>query len=153
MPDVRVSISLPFALLLTEGDFQTGAVGEVIRVSAGPLEETGLQTLISATFPHPDIEDPDAIQTLRVEDADRLLPRTKRLLRWYRSVRRRADINELTRAQASPFRYEIDGAERNDIIHRGFNATEDEAQLALRVARRIVEIMNDIPIPAPPTGN
>jgi hypothetical protein len=42
-------------------------------------------------------------------DADRLLRRTNRLLRWYRAVRRRADITELTRAQASPFRFEVVG--------------------------------------------
>jgi hypothetical protein len=42
---------------------------------------------------------------------------------------------------------------RNDIIHRGFNASEDEAQQSLRVARRIVEIMNGIPAPVPPAGN
>ena len=32
------------------------------------------------------------------------------MLRWYRAVRQRAGITELTRAQASPFRFELVGA-------------------------------------------
>ncbi len=36
---------------------------------------------------------------------------------------------------------------RNRIIHRGENATEDEARQAIAVARSIVGIMNRIPVP------
>ena len=39
-------------------------------------------------------------------------------------------------------------AKRNHIIHRGANATEDEALQAITVARTIVGIMNAIPVPA-----
>ena len=106
MPEVRVSISLPFTLLVAEGDYPTTAAGEIIRISAGPPEETGAQTILSAAFDHPDGENPAAIQSLRFQDADRLLRRTNRLLRWYRSVRRRGDITEMTQARASPFRFE-----------------------------------------------
>jgi len=35
-------------------------------------------------------------------------------------------------------------SKRNAIIHRGENATEDEATQALAVARRIVQIMGEI---------
>jgi hypothetical protein len=38
---------------------------------------------------------------------------------------------------------------RNDVIHRGENATEDDANRALDVARRIVAVMDGIPVPAP----
>jgi hypothetical protein len=38
---------------------------------------------------------------------------------------------------------------RNDIIHRGENATEDDANRALDVARRIMAVMGAIPVPAP----
>jgi hypothetical protein len=38
---------------------------------------------------------------------------------------------------------------RNDIIHRGENATEDDGNWALDVARRIVAVMDAIPVPAP----
>ena len=39
---------------------------------------------------------------------------------------------------------------RNGIIHRGENATEDEARQAIDVAQRIVQIMNQVQVPAPP---
>ena len=39
-------------------------------------------------------------------------------------------------------------AKRNHIIHRGDNATEEEARQAIAVARSIVGIMNSIPMPA-----
>jgi selenocysteine lyase/cysteine desulfurase len=35
-------------------------------------------------------------------------------------------------------------SKRNAIIHRGENATEDEATQALAVARRIVQIMGEV---------
>jgi hypothetical protein len=41
---------------------------------------------------------------------------------------------------------------RNAIIHRGENATEEEARQAIDVARRIVEIMNSIHVPAAGAG-
>jgi hypothetical protein len=37
-------------------------------------------------------------------------------------------------------------AKRNHIIHRGETATEDEARQAIALARRVVEIMNSIPV-------
>lgn len=37
---------------------------------------------------------------------------------------------------------------RNDVIHRGENATEDDARQALDMARRVVAIMAAIPTPA-----
>jgi hypothetical protein len=40
-------------------------------------------------------------------------------------------------------------SKRNHIIHRGDNATEDEARQAIAVARTIVRIMNEIPVPMP----
>lgn len=109
MPGIRISITLPYALRLTEGDYQTATAGETIRISAPSLEETNPQTLISATFDHDEITDPEERRRVRAQDADRLLRRTNRMLRWYRAVRRRADIVELTRAQASPFRFEVVG--------------------------------------------
>ena len=43
---------------------------------------------------------------------------------------------------------------RNDIIHRGASATETEAERALRVARRVVAIMNSVAVPgAEPPGD
>jgi hypothetical protein len=107
MPEIRISITLPYALRLTEGEYQTSQVGEIIRISAPLLEATTPQTIVSATFFHDEITDPSEKQQIRTEDAKRLLRRTNRMLRWYRAVRQRADITELTRAQASPFRFEL----------------------------------------------
>jgi hypothetical protein len=109
MPAIRISITLPYALRLTEGDYRTAQAGEAVRISVPPLEEMAPQTVVAATFQHDEIMDPDEKQRVRAQDADRLLLRANRLLRWYRAVRQRADIAELTRAQASPFRFEVVG--------------------------------------------
>lgn len=109
MPEIRVKFALPFALRLSEGDYSTAAAGGPVRIGEGPIEETDPRTVVSATFPHADVADPVGIARLRRRDAEQLLRRTNHLLRWYRAVRRRADITELTRAQASPFRFEVIG--------------------------------------------
>ena len=109
MPEIRISITLPYSLRLMEGEYQTSQVGEIIRISAPPMEETSPQTIVAATFQHPEIGEPKEKVRVRNQDATRLLHRTNRMLRWYRAVRQRADITELTRAQASPFRFEVVG--------------------------------------------
>jgi hypothetical protein len=114
MPAIRISITLPFALRLVEGEYQTSPGGEPVQIAAPLLEETTPRTLLSATFHHDESLDPDQKERVRVADADRVLRRTNRLLRWYRAVRRRADITELTRAQASPFHFELVGAGNPD---------------------------------------
>ncbi len=109
MPEIRISITLPYELGLTEGDYQTAQVGEIVRVSAPPLEEPNRQTIVSATFQYGEILDPVEKQIVRAQDAGRLLRRTNRLLRWCRAVLQQADITELTKAHASPFRFEVVG--------------------------------------------
>jgi hypothetical protein len=110
MPIVRVILSLPYALGLPVGAYQTAPAGEAVEIGPPVLDEMTPQTTLSATFEHADDLDPDQKERERFSDADRLLRRTNRLLRWYRAVRRRADITERTRAQASPFRFELVGA-------------------------------------------
>lgn len=110
MPEIRVSITLPYALRLAEGEYQTSQEGESIFLSAPASAGGNPQTIVSAVFQHGDIADADEKYAARAQDADRLLRRTNRLLRWYRAVRQRADITELTRARASPFRFELLGA-------------------------------------------
>jgi hypothetical protein len=109
MPEIRISITLPYALRLADGEYQTAQVGEIIRISVPPLEETRPQMIVAATFQHDEIADPIERQSVRVQDADRLLRRTNRMLRWYRAIRQPADVTELTRAQASPFRFQLIG--------------------------------------------
>jgi hypothetical protein len=55
-----------------------------------------------------DSENPETQERRRRLEADRLLRRVNRLLRWYRVASGQATVIELTRAQASPFRFVID---------------------------------------------
>ncbi len=113
MPDVRVAIHLPYLLLLPDGDYPTPAAGGTISlrevgtpsVTSGPIE---LRTESSTLFPLPTSLDDERAKQLRVAEADRLLRRTNHLLRWYRAISRQAPITELSRAQASPFRFTIE---------------------------------------------
>jgi hypothetical protein len=111
MPAIRVTITLPYYLRLAEGDYAGPGGAEAVRVLAPELAE-GMppQTSVQANFVNLDTADPDEIQREKARDASQLLQWTNRLLRRYRAVTRRADIIELTRAQASPFRYEVVGA-------------------------------------------
>jgi hypothetical protein len=111
MPELQVSVVLPYYLRLADGDYQTAQVGEVVQVVAPPLLEGTLpRTSVRARFIPEDSADPDEIQKRRVRCGDQLLRRINRLLRWYRSVSRQADIIELTRAQVSPFQFTAVGA-------------------------------------------
>jgi hypothetical protein len=111
MPELQVSVVLPYYLRLTEGEYPTTPVGEAVQVAA-PLLQEGVapRTPVHAHFNPDDTTDPEEIQGRRARCGGQLLRRINRLLRWYRSVSRRADITELTRAQVSPFRFEAAGA-------------------------------------------
>lgn len=110
MPAVRVTITLPYYLRLAEGDYAGPDGAEALRVLAPELAEGAPpQTSLQANFVNLDTADPDEIQREKARDARQLLQWSNRLLRCYRALTRRADIVELTRAQASPFRYEVVG--------------------------------------------
>lgn len=111
MPTIRVTITLPYYLRLAEGDYAAPEGLETVRVLAPELAE-GLppRTPVQTTFVNHDTTDPDEIQREKARNASQLLQCANRLLRRYRAVTRRADIIEVTRAQASPFRYEVVGA-------------------------------------------
>jgi hypothetical protein len=112
MPTVRVSIHLPYLLLLPPGDYPTGREGGSIRLMEAPaaLADGGVETRtgISATFEAADEAGPN-VQSQRVKQADRLLRHVNSLLRWYRVATGQATIVELTRAQASPFLFCVEG--------------------------------------------
>lgn len=55
-----------------------------------------------------DTQDADSHERQRQAEADRLLRRVNRLLRWYRVSSAQSTIIELTRAQASPFRFFVE---------------------------------------------
>jgi hypothetical protein len=114
MPGVIVAINLPYLLLLPAGDYPTPGVGGSVHLrEAGIPSATGgpgeWRTEASAAFsPSSPLSDDDAKQ-LRVTESDRLLRRVNRLLRWYRAASGQAQITELSRAQASPFRFTVEG--------------------------------------------
>lgn len=111
MPELQVSVVLPYYLWLAEGEYQTAPVGETVQVVAPVLPEgTQPRTPLRARFTPEESADPEEIQRRRARCGEQLLRRINRLLRWYRSVSRRADITELTRAQVSPFQFEAIGA-------------------------------------------
>ena len=107
MPTVRVRIALPYLLRLGAGEYQLPPTGTTVVVEDGPPEAEAARSAVSAVFAHPEPADIDEIERFRRRDAEQLLGRTNRLLRWYRAADHRADLVELTRAQASPFRYEV----------------------------------------------
>ena len=111
MPQLQVSIRLPYLLRLRDDDYLTSPAGDVLQVRQSPLlEGTAARTTVRAIFDHTDTADRDERLRLRVRDAEQLLRRTNRLLRWYRAVSRSAEVIELTRAQASPFQFQVVGA-------------------------------------------
>lgn len=60
------------------------------------------RTFISVTFDAASLLQPEQQFEVQRKEFERLLRRTNRLIRWYRSETRQAAIVELTRAQASP---------------------------------------------------
>jgi hypothetical protein len=110
MPELRVSVVLPYYLRLEPDDYQLGRTGDVIQVLEPLLDEaTPPRTPLRAPFSPEESADPEEVQRLRVRCAEQFLTRSNRLLRWYRAVSRRADIIELTRAQVSPFEFSAAG--------------------------------------------
>lgn len=113
MPELQVSVVLPYHLRLADGSYPTAQVGEELQMAAPPLlEGTVPRTTVHAHFAFEESADPDEIQRRRIRCGDQLLRRINRLLRWYRSVSRQAEIVELTRAQVSPFQFAAVGAAR-----------------------------------------
>jgi hypothetical protein len=108
MPELQVSFILPYYLRVGASEYETGQAGEALQVIAPELlEGIAPQTRVFARFTHDDSADQNVIQRQKARDADNLLFRTNRLLRWYRAVTHRADMVELTRAQASPFTFVV----------------------------------------------
>lgn len=104
MPRLTVFIALPYGLRIRDGDYQTSAAGHVIVVRRVTAAEGDL-TEVSADFEHPDAATPEEIIGFQRRDAEQLLRRTNRLLRWCRAVGGQAELVELTRAQGSPFHF------------------------------------------------
>jgi len=110
MPIVRVTIDLPYLLILPPGEYPTpgeGGIVHLFEVSVPVSNGTDVrQTQASGVF---DASDNEPRQRRRGSEADRLLRRVNHLLRWYRVTTGHATIVELTRSQASPFRFTLEG--------------------------------------------
>ena len=113
MATVRISIHLPYLLVLPPGEYPVPGVGGLVRLDDGSVTKQDgtreARTEVSAVFDAPDTDDAETRERQRQAEADRLLRRVNRLLRWYRVATGQAAIIELTRAQASPFRFIVDG--------------------------------------------
>ena len=134
MPRLQASISLPYVLRLTRGQYPSGQPGQQLEIHQRS-QKPDLQpapelvsptrdrpgtdiwemtashvytTVVSFTLAHPDTEDPDERRRLKSRQADQLLDLTNRLLRGYRSITKNSAITELSRAGASPFRFRTD---------------------------------------------
>jgi len=113
MATVRISIHLPYLLVLPPGEYPTPGVGGSVRLADGSVTNLDgtieARTEAVAVFDAPDADDAEAQERQRQAEADRLLRRVNRLLRWYRVATGQATIIELTRARASPFRFIVEG--------------------------------------------
>lgn len=106
MPQISVSIALPYLPRLPERVYQTGAEGGATNLS----EKYALigdslsaeHTSVLSTFDAASSLQPEQPVEVQKGEFERLLRRTNRLIRWYRSETRQAAVVELTRSQASP---------------------------------------------------
>jgi hypothetical protein len=111
MPQVTVSLAIPYVLALPEGTYPTGkdAPAEL------ELEKRGIESwkispfypgmVLSYAFEAADDLAEEQKEVLKDRHAKNLLRETNRLLRWYRAVYRKPEVVELTLAQASPVRF------------------------------------------------
>ena len=113
MGTVCISIHLPYLLVLPPGEYPTPGVGGFVRLAEGSVTNVDgtveARTEASALFDASDTDDAETRERQSQAEVDRLLRRVNRLLRWYRVATGQAAIIELTRAQASPFRFIVDG--------------------------------------------
>ena len=129
MPRVQASIVLPYRLKLDAGPYPTGRSGQELEIHevgprsgkastlapilVGPVSGSLLpsfrrpKTMVSLVEALPETDDAEAQTESNARLADRLLLHTNRLLRAYRAITRDATITDLSRAEASPFRFRV----------------------------------------------
>ncbi len=108
MVRVRITIHLPYLLVLPAGEYPTPAEGGSVHLSEIAVETQAARTIAFGLFPTSADPEADDTTKLRVSESTRLLRRVNHLLRWYRVTTGEAEVLELTRAQVSPFRFTID---------------------------------------------
>ena len=101
---IQVSLVLPYLLRLPNGVYPTGAEGGMLSLREQYVaEQNTKRTVVSAEFDAPAFLDLKPQFALKSREAEALLKRTNRLIRWYRAETRQAAVVEVTKAQASPF--------------------------------------------------
>jgi hypothetical protein len=168
MPRVQASFVLPYHLEIQSGVYPTGHAGRELEVqeigpwsmtvsTAHPLpgmsfsgvsESSSFQptTVVSITEDMPDTEQPDEQRELNARLADQLLLLTNRLLRSYRAITRNAAITELSRAEASPFRFRVVSGESGPVSWRttlkyGSTLAESPAQTTQTITERMRNLL------------
>ena len=108
MPQVRATISLPYVLKLLPGVYPTSRDGRGVQVEQPTLlPDVSPKTRLSTIVDQPDAKGPDEQSRLKDRQADDLLIRANRLIRCYRAITQEAVVTELSRAEASPFRFRV----------------------------------------------
>jgi len=108
MPRVQATISLPYLLKLKTSVYPAGQPGPDFEIREPIfLPNVRPETMISTTTDQPETERRGEQSKLNARQADQLLGLTNRLLRCYRAVTQDSTITELSRALASPFRFQI----------------------------------------------
>jgi len=104
---IRVMLILPYLLRLPDGSYPTGAEGGSLDLVEQYVPEPNgsgtKRTAVSTMFEASGSAELEQQLTIKNREADALLRRTNRLIRWYRSETRQAAVVEITRVQASPF--------------------------------------------------
>jgi hypothetical protein len=107
MPRVQATLLLPYMLKLKSDLYPAGQPGLELEIGESTLlPDLGPRTMISMTTDQPDTEDGGEQYTLNFRQAKQLLNLTNRLLRCYRAITRDSTITDLSRARASPFRFQ-----------------------------------------------
>ncbi len=110
MPKIKIAAVLPYFLRLENGDYPSHidkksyllTLQDTSSEGNNPAQEKRSQ--VSSIFDGNTTSD-DEVQLLKIQEVEKLLQQTNRLLRWYRASTGRAEVTELTRAQASPFQF------------------------------------------------
>ena len=129
MPPVQASISLPYLLKLSNGRYQVkvGSQDRVLEINepapvvpsshvtsteappavVGHATQPPMRrgTIVAIVDHQPETKDPEEQAKLNARQADQLLSVTNSLLRCYRALTQNSDITELSREEASPFRF------------------------------------------------
>jgi hypothetical protein len=111
MTRIRVAIVLPYHLHLPDGEYPVSSPGGSMAlqgtvVATSPGQPARASTEVGAVFEEPEGA-AEAAARAAIREARSLLINVNRVIRWYRQLASCPAVFEVTRAQASPFRFTI----------------------------------------------